>query len=65
MENQLTIEIGNLFYSAHWYHLMANINLMYNEIFPKLSKAKTLCSIPSVKSCELSFPHHFWEGKLG
>lgn len=61
MENQLTIEISNLFHNAHWYRPMANINIMYSEIFPKPSKAKMLCSIP----CELSFPHYFWEEKLG
>lgn len=64
MENQLTIEISNLFHNAHWYHVMANITLMYNEIFPKLSKATMLCIIPIVKPCELPFPHYFWEEKL-
>lgn len=64
MENQLTVEISNLFHSAHWYRLMVNIHLLYNEVFPKLSKAKMLCSIPSVKPCELSFPHHFWEERI-
>lgn len=54
-----------MFHDAHWYHVMANINLVYQDIFPKLIKAKMLHSIPSVKPCELSLAHHFWEEELG